>query len=394
MDNSGYFVQDNTDIEDKKLEAAKKLYQSGNYNGALKLYLDMINTSYSYKLYYEIGRCYYKLNDLDNAISFFNRSIDLETYKNPSFIFLGTIYHKQQETEKAIEHWMIAHSHRPDDESISLNLATTYFARDMRFQSFLFYEKYLKYAKDKTSAYYADIKKTMDEFIKIGNDFYQKAITAINVKDIDTAIQCLEYSAKNLPNNFDINLKLGKLCYEKKEYMKALVYLKQAYCLDKRSLDTLELLSSTLINIGDFTGAYCCLKRIMPLVINNQKEYLGVIQTIKQLENSFDNLSFEGHEIWANEYYAQNNYHYALFEYENCTIINNSTLQKFDSRIQNLRLFLNPEERIIKTCFEKGATLFSAGNYKQSNKYFSKIMTLAGENSYEYRLAKSRVVNV
>ena len=50
MMDSNYYIQDNSDIEDKKLEAAKGLYQSGNYQGALKLYLDMVNTSYSYKL--------------------------------------------------------------------------------------------------------------------------------------------------------------------------------------------------------------------------------------------------------------------------------------------------------------------------------------------------------
>ena len=75
MAKSDYYIQDNSDIEDKKLEAAKGLYQSGNYSGALKLYLDMVNTSYSYKLYYEIGRCYYKLNDYDNAELHFIRSI-------------------------------------------------------------------------------------------------------------------------------------------------------------------------------------------------------------------------------------------------------------------------------------------------------------------------------
>ena len=56
-----------SNIEEQKLEAAKGMYQTGNYAGALKLYLDMVNTSYSYKLYYEIGRCYYKLNDLENS---------------------------------------------------------------------------------------------------------------------------------------------------------------------------------------------------------------------------------------------------------------------------------------------------------------------------------------
>ena len=41
--------------------------------------------------------------------------------------------------------------------------------------------------------------------------------------------------------------------------------------------------------------------------------------------------------------------------------------------IEKLKSFVNSENRIIKTCFEKGATFFSAGNYAQSNKYFSKM---------------------
>ena len=82
MTNSDYYIQDNSDIEDKKLEAAKGLYQSGNYQGALKLYLDMVNTAYSYKLNYEIGRCYYKLNEFDSALTYFFNSVSLENYKN------------------------------------------------------------------------------------------------------------------------------------------------------------------------------------------------------------------------------------------------------------------------------------------------------------------------
>ena len=140
MAKTDYYIQDNSDIEDKKLEAAKGLYASGNFAGALKLYLDMVNTSYSYKLYYEIGRCYYKLNDIDNAELYFTRSISLEGYKNPSYIFLGNIFHKRQDIEKAIENWALAFSYKPDDEAVCLNLATSYFTKDMKFQSIFFYE--------------------------------------------------------------------------------------------------------------------------------------------------------------------------------------------------------------------------------------------------------------
>lgn len=390
----GYFIQDNTDIEKQKFDVAKGLYSSGNYSGALKIYLDMVNTSYSYKLYYEIGRCYYKLNNIEEAESYFVNSVKLEGYKNPSYVFLGNIYYKKQDLDKAIEYWSTSFSYKPDDESVCLNLATSYFTKNMKFQSRFFYEKYLKYSKDKTTKYYNEIKHSIDEFSKIGKDFYQKAQRSIGMKDNLTAIQCLEYAAQSNPTNFDINYKLGKLLLEEKNYLKSSIYLKQAFCLDRRSLDTLELLSNVLINLGDFTGAYCCMKRLLPLVIHNQKEYLEIMQTIKPLEESFDKYSYLAHKDWAEKYYNENNYHYALYEYENCVIINNSSAKDFDEIIQRLRSFINPEERIIKHCFEKGGDFYTSGDYRQSNKYFSKIMTLANEDSSDYKFAKSRMVNV
>ena len=394
MANSDYYIQDNSDIEEKKLEAAKGLYQKGDYSGALKLYLDMVNMSYSHKLYYEIGRCYYKLNDYDNAESNFLRSISLEIYKNPSFTFLGSIYHKKEYIENAIEYWTVAHSFKPDDELVCQNLATAYFSKEIKLQSLIFFEKYLKYAKDKTSNHYLEIKKTMDEFKKIGKYFYKKALEAINANDTNTAIQCLEYAVKKDSNNFDINFLLGKLYYKNENYMQAMVYFRQAYCIDSKSLDVLEKLSEIMLIIGDYTGAYCCLKRILPLVINNQKEYLEIIRSLKQLEEGFDEQSYSGHELLANEYYSENNYHMALFEYENCVIINGSTAQLLDDKIQKIRSYINPEERIIKLCFEKGGTFYSTGDHKKANKYFSKIMRLADENSSDYKYAKARLMNV
>ena len=394
MASSNYYIQDNSNIEEQKLEAAKGLYQTGNYAGALKLYLDMVNTSYSYKLYYEIGRCYYKLEDFDKAEEHFLRSIDLEKFKNPSFVFLGNIYFKRQDIEKAIEYWCIAYSYKPNDESVCLNLATSYFSKEMKFQSIFFYEKYLKYAKDKKSSYYMEIKKNIERFAQIGFEFYQKAVKADKIGDSETAIQALEFAVKNSPMNFDANFLLGKIYLKKQNYMQALIYLKQAHCIDRKSLDVLERLSATLLNLGDFTSAYCCLKRILPLIINNQREYLEILRNLKQLEDSFDELSYQGHKEWGDRYYAENNYQFALFEYENAVIIDNKTSDILNEKIQQIKSFINPEERIIKTCFEKGLTFHSTGDYKTSNKYFTKIMTLADEASSDYKYAKARIVNV
>ena len=172
-----------------------------------------------------------------------------------------------------------------------------------------------------------------------------------------------------------------------------MIYLKQAHCLDKKSLDVLERLASVMLTLGDFTSAYCCLKRMLPLVINNQKEYYEIIRNLKQLEESFDNLSYQGHETWGDNYYSENNYHFAMFEYENAVIINGHLSDKLDVRIQKIRSFINPEERIIRTCFEKGLTYHSTGDFRTSNKYFTKIMKLADESSSDYKYAKARIVH-
>lgn len=393
MTNSDFYIQDNADIEETKISAAKNLYNAGKYSNALTLYLDIASMSVSYKIYYEIGRCYYRLNEFDKAIEFFNNSIGLEHEKNPSYLFLGNIYFKQENIDKAIENWVLAYSYKPDDEAVCLNLATSYFSKNMRFQSLYFYEKYLKYAKDKTSEYYKEVKKSIEEFSKNGKEFYQKAQKALAVKDIPTAIQALSYAANNFPTNFDANYLLGKIYFEQKEYMQATAYLKQAYCLDNKSFDVLQILPYAMLNLGDFTGAYCCFKRLLPLLINNQKEYLEIVQTIKQMETSLDFESIQGHKIWGDRYFEENNYHLALFEYENCVLIDISKTTDLAVIIKKIKTFINPEERIIKSCFEKGDIYYSNGDFKQSNKYFSKIMSLSAENTSEYKFAKSRIVN-
>lgn len=393
MTNSDFYIQDNSDIEETKLSAAKKHYNAERYSDALKLFLDIASTSASYKIYYEIGRCYYKLNEFDKAKEYFTNSISLEQYKNPSYLFLGNLYFKTDIIDKAIENWMNAYSYKPDDETVCLNLATSYFSKNMKFQSLLFYEKYLKYAKNKDSEYYIEIKKSIEAFSKTGKEFYQKAQKALIANDTETAIQALAYAANNFPTYFDANYLLGKLYFEQKKYLEATAYLKQAYCLDNKSFDVLKILPYAMLNLGDYTSAYCCFKRLLPLYINNQKEYLDIIQTIKQLETGIDYQSTVEHKAWGDQYFEENNYHFALFEYENCVLIDSSKTTDLAVTMKEIKSFLNPEERIIKACFEKGDIYYSNGDFRQSNKYFTKIMSLSSENSSEYKFAKSRLVN-
>lgn len=238
MVSSEYYFADNSDMEGKKLEAAKEHYSSGNYAAALKLYLSMLNTSISYKLYHRIAKCYYKMNDINSALEFFEKSIGLEKENNPSFTYLGNIYYRRKELNKAIYYWACAFASRPEDEIISLNLATTYYSKNMKFQSVFYYEKYLKYAKNRTDSYYS-IKKSIEDYRKIGLDFLEKAKYSIAKKDNKNAIDFLNFAVENFPTSFDINYLLGSVYLEENDNMHAMIYLKQAYCIDSRSLDVI-----------------------------------------------------------------------------------------------------------------------------------------------------------
>ena len=341
MVSSEYYIADNSNMEEKMLEAAKSHYSSGHYEAALKLYLGMLNSNISYKLYHRIGKCYYKMNDINKAEEFFEKSINLERFANPSFLYLGNISYKSENIKKAIYYWACAYAYKPQDENICLNLATSYFSKGMKFQSIFYYEKYLKCANNKKTNAYLSIKESLDKYNQIGNDFLQKAKYAISRKDNKTAIEFLNFAVKNQPVDFDINYMLGSLYLSENECMKALIYLRQAYCLDNRSLDTLQRLASAHINLGDYTGAYCTMRRLLPLVIHNQPEYLKTMKLIKDLDASFDEMSYSGHKDFGDKYFEDNNYHFALLEYENCMILNEKMRDELQDKTSRIRSFID-----------------------------------------------------
>ncbi len=390
---SDYYVVDNSDMESKKLDAAKNHYNNGDYQAALKLYLSLVNTNISYKLYHRIGKCYYKMNDFKNAEENFQHSVSLEKDENPSYFYLGNICYKREDFKQAIYNWACYFAYKPEDETVSLNLATSYFSCGMKFQSIFYYEKYLKYAKDRGQVYQS-VRKSLYEYQKIGNDFTQKAKSSIKRKDYKTAIEFLTFAYKNLPTSYDINLMLGSAYLAENDNMHAMIYLKQAFCLNNKSVEALQLLTSVFINLGDYTAAYCALNRLLPLIINNQKEYLNKMKFINELNSTFDEKSYIGHKEWGDNYYRENNFHFALYEYENCMLLSEKMKEELGDTVKKIRQFIYPEESIIRTSLEKADTLYKKKDFETANKYFSKVITLSSPDSQEYKLAKSRVVNV
>ena len=391
MASSDYYIADNSDIEDKKLEAAKNHYNMGDYNSALKLYLSLINANISFKLYHRIAKCYYKLGDTKNAEEYFKRSVELEPNENPSYQYLGNIAYKNENLNDAIYNWLKVYSYKPEDENITLNLATSYFSKGMKFQSVFYYEKYLKYASKNADSYTA-IQTSIKKCNQVAEEFLQKAKLEISRKKYEAGIEFLTFAVKNSPTNFEINNLLGTIYFNLNDNMHSSAFLKQAFCINNRSVDVIQKLITVYINLGDYTASYCMMKRLIPFLINNQKEYLKILNMTKALEESFNNMSYQGHKTWGDNYYKENNYHLALIEYENCVLLNEDMKAELSGKINEIKKFINPEETLINDCITKGEKYTKEGNARLANNYFTRVMLLSDEKSGEYKLAKSKIV--
>ena len=59
-------------------KSAVELYNNGNYNEAVNLFIEIINNGeHSDALYFNLGNSYYKLNDIPNSIYYFEKALKL-----------------------------------------------------------------------------------------------------------------------------------------------------------------------------------------------------------------------------------------------------------------------------------------------------------------------------
>ena len=78
---------------------------------------------------------------------------------------------------------------------------------------------------------------------------------------------------------------------------------------------------------------------MIPLVLSRQKDYYDIITTTKELESGFGENKTQKHLKLAEKYYSENNYYMALFEYENCVILDSELADQYEDKIQKIKLF-------------------------------------------------------
>ena len=394
VDVVGYSVEDNADIETSIINAAKKHFKEGNYNAALKLYLGLLKTSASSKLYLDVGICFYKKGDFDSAIEYLNQSSQLDITNSLAFSYLGNCYFRKLNANKAIENWTIARSISPKDEFVCLNLAIAYFAKNMLYESVFYYDKYLKYAQIKDTKQYQSIQKNINEQFRNANDLFIAGQNYLSKNEKNLALTYYLQAVRKYPIISEYSLAVADLYYESKSYADALHYYDYATRNNKDMKNIYLKMAKCYESVNDYRMAYCFYNRYLKYIISLQDEYLLMLRKISNIKKFIDESSIDITLELAKKHYENNEYYEALTEYENIIILNPELKFEYVDEINKLNSFINSEDSITKNYLEKGNKLLLKGEIKGANKYFTEVMHLASPSSNEYKLAKSKLVNV
>ena len=387
-------ISTNEDTQGDLAIIDKKLYDEQNYEQALKVYSDMLLYTSDSELYVKMGNCFEKLDKGATAVEYWEKAIEVEPMNSNAFINLGNYYYKKNKIEKAISYWLASLLSMPEEPTSNLNLAIAYSLKNMQLEAFLYYDRYLKYAQDKTSEKYLTIKKKIEKNKKLGNDYLKLGVQYQNFGDKLSALKCYSRAVQYCPIFSKIHLNLGSLYYADKNYEEAVKYWATALYLDPYYPKILNNLAITYDILQKFDYAYCYYTRYNTLIVNNPVESDKITSRchkIKPILNANPYL-VANHIDHAKQAFAECDYFRALNEFKNYIILEPSEFDNYNEFIIKIEKYIHPEMAVIESCLMKGKKLISEeNNFSDAKQYYARVLVLAEQDSPEYTEAKKRL---
>lgn len=374
------------------LSSAKNYYKQANYNEALKLLLSLTGKKVDSEVYLEIGSCYYMLNNYKEAFEYWEKAIEIDPENSSAYTNIGNLYYKNGEIDKAISFWLRALVSRPEDFNANLNLAVAFNEKNMRFESIKYFEKYIKYAEDKESESYANIKKNIQHCFNVASQYLSLGVQCQIDNDDQKAAACYFKSLANYPNLSKTNLNLGSIFFSDKNLDLAIKYWKTAMFIEPNYEKVYSNLAISYDLKKEFDYAYCYYDRYLNFVINNKEEYNKAnhrLLKIKPYLNEHNDL-ISKHLDLANEHLENSRFFEAIDEFKNYSILKPEEKQNYKPIIEKWETYLNPEINQIKTCFEKGNNLILERRYAEAKPYFLRIMRLSSPEYLEFTKARAK----
>lgn len=387
-----YHLQDNSDIEGNVISAAKNHYVNKNYREALKLLLDASTTNADSEIYVDIGNCYYMLDGQKEALEYWNKAINLNPKNSKPYTNIGNLYYRNGEIEMAISFWLVSLISRPEDENTNLNLAIAFDKKNMRFESIKYFERYIKYAENKSSAEYVKVKNKIQYCFNVANQYLNFGVKFQSEGLDKKAAACYFKSLANYPNLSKTNLNLGSIFYSDKNLELAIKYWLAAMHIDRNYDKIYSNLAISYDLMKKFDYAYCYYYQYMNYVIGDKDEYYKAnrrLLKIKPYLNEHPELINKHLEL-AKEHIARSEFNDAIDEFKIYSILKPEEHQEYKDIIKKLESYLNPELEIIARCFEIGNDLINEVRYSEAKPYFWRIMKLSSPQYLEFSKARAK----
>lgn len=395
MDNSeakSHIINNNEDTQGDLAQIAETLYKDKEYEKALKMYTDMLLYSTDSDLYVKMGNCLDKLGRTDTAIEYWQKAIDIDSSNSNAFINLGNHYYARNKIELAISNWMAALVSMPEEPTANLNLAIAYTMKQMTTEAFKYYDRYLKYAQDKTSDKYKEIRAQIEKNKKLANDYLKLGVQYQATGDKLSALKCYKRASLYYPNFSKIQLNIGSLYYADKNYEEASKYWTKAMYLDPNYPKTISNLAVCHDMLKQFDYAYCYYTIFASYVINQPEDYNRVITRCHKIKPYLNEnpLLIENHILIAKNAFANCDYSKAISEFKNYIILKPQEQEVYLELVNKLEQYLNPDKVMIDACSDKGIKLMGEHKFKEAQKYFARILVLADSGSADYANARRK----
>ncbi|MFH1760582.1 MAG: tetratricopeptide repeat protein, partial [bacterium] len=230
------------------LDRGNYYYRNGQYNRAIILYKKALEIGCEGKIaYFNLGNCYYRQNELGKAASAFERSIEASPDFAKSRMNLGAVYARLGSWGKAIVQYQQAAEQLQNDKIAWLQLGDAFMRIHEPVKALSVYYKVFDLDMFYVPVYYA----AAEAYLKSG--------------DTEAALEVLHVGTQRIDSEIRFWFYMASICSEKKQYSRALLYIRKGLNLDPENRNGLLLKSDILCKEGHTLLAISALEKLLDL---------------------------------------------------------------------------------------------------------------------------------
>ncbi|XP_033228310.1 Bardet-Biedl syndrome 4 protein homolog [Belonocnema kinseyi] len=252
---------DSSNLNNRK-QIAKTQFLLGHHAQAVKVYVDLITnmTTPDWETHHNLGECYIKLNQPEDAIKQLNLAIEFTKNEVPH-LTLAKFYVSQDRVPDAVSTYVAALKIAPENEKIATELGLLYLQLGDNTRAIEQFETALSNSPN-----------------------YSKALLSLGFinqmgEDYDTALSKYKIASHSTPESWSLWNNIGMCFYGKQKFVAAISCLKKAHYLNPLALPPACNLGTVFLTTGQPASAatYLCAavsaspEAVMPYLLLGRK---------------------------------------------------------------------------------------------------------------------------